>query len=233
MRVCSESGKKARPHKRVSAMFPAALLFLLASCATNAHLPVPGEKTAVQSNLSAEYLAIADEYFALSKFDKAVDYYKRAMKNKTLYWSAYYKLGRSYAMSKKWSDARRIYLKLLNRDPKNLSVRLSLAYIIAMDGRLEQAEEVYKTLWKENPDNADVLVNFISILIAQQKIPEAGARFNELKAKFKDNKNIQAFDKKFEEIRKSVADKRKRLPMRLRTGQKTKLRLRIRMPLAE
>lgn len=174
--------------------------FIFCACRTSAHFPVPGESDTVKNNLSAEYLVIGDEYFSLTKYDKAEEYYKRAMKNKKLYRTAYYKLGRTYAMSKKWSDARKIYLTLLKRDPDNLNIRLSLAYITAMDGKLSEAEAVYDYLWKENPDNPDIIVNYINVLLAQKKTDAAAERLNELKEKFKDNNNIQTFEKKIEEL---------------------------------
>ena len=177
--------------------------FIFCACRTSAHFPVPGESDTVKNNLSAEYLTIGDEYFSLTKYDKAEEYYKRAMKNKKLYRTAYYKLGRTYAMSKKWSDARKIYLALLKRDPDNLNIRLSLAYITAMDGKLSEAEAVYDYLWKENPDNPDIIVNYINVLLAQKKTDAAAERLNELKEKFKDNNNIQTFEKKIEELRES------------------------------
>ena len=177
--------------------------FVFCACGTSAHLPVPGESGTVKNNLSAEYLVIGDEYFSLTKYDKAEEYYKRAMKNRKLYWSAYYKLGRTYAMSKKWQDARKVDLTLLKRDPDNLNIRLSLAYITAMEGKLSAAESVYDYLWKENPDNPDIIVNYINVLLAQKKADTAQEHLNELKEKFKDNNNIQTFEKKIEELRES------------------------------
>ena len=184
--------------KRLAPVLFAAFIFC--ACRTSAHFPVPGEFDTVKNKLSAEYLTIGDEYFSLTKYDKAEEYYKQAMKNKKLYRTAYYKLGRTYAMSKKWSDARKIYLTLLKRDPDNLNIRLSLAYITAMDGKLSAAEAVYNYLWKENPDNPDIIVNYINVLLAQKKTDAAAERLNELKEKFKDNSNIQTFEKKIEEL---------------------------------
>ena len=197
--------------KRLTPVLLAALTFF--SCRTQAHLPLPGENTVIKNNLAAEYLSIADEYFSLAKYEKAEDYYKRAMKNKKLYWSAYYKLGRTSAMAKKWREARKIYLVLLKRDPENLNIRLSLAYITAMDGKFQAAEAVYAYLWKYNADNPDVIVNYISVLLAQEKIEDAEFRLGELKEKFKDNANIQSFEKKIEDLKdkkeKAAAKKRK------------------------
>lgn len=170
------------------------------SCATSVHLPVPGEGAAVKKSLSIEYMSIADAYNELAKYDKAAQYYLLAMKNKKLYWSAYYKLGRCYAMSKNWTEARKVYSALLKRDPDNVSVRMSLAYIYAMEGNLKSAEAIYELLYKENPDNSDVLINYIDVLIASEKYEAAEQSLSEMKEKFSDNKTISVFEKKLQEL---------------------------------
>lgn len=180
----------------------AAVIFsmLFFSCATSAHLPVPGESAAVKKSLSIEYMSIADAYNELAKYDKAAQYYLLAMKNKKLYWSAYYKLGRCYAMSKNWTEARKVYSALLKRDSDNVSIKISLAYIYAMEGNLKSAEAIYELLYKENPDNADVLINYIDVLIASEKYEAAEQRLSEMKDKFSDDKTISVFEKKLQEL---------------------------------
>lgn len=181
-------------------------LSLFLSCSTSVHLPVPGESATVNRSLSIEYMTIADAYNDLGKYDKACEYYMLAMKNKNLYWSAYYKLGRCYAMSKKWTEARKVYQKILKRDKDNLNIQISLAYIYAMEGRLEASENIYEYLVRENPDNPDTLVNYIDVLFASEKYDDAEKKLAELKEKFSDNKNIEAFDKKLAEVRPPEVD---------------------------
>ena len=64
--------------KRSAAGAAAVLFLLFSSCATN-HLPVPGESAAVKKTVSIEYMAIADAYNDLAKYDKAAQYYLLAM----------------------------------------------------------------------------------------------------------------------------------------------------------
>lgn len=173
---------------------------LFFSCASSGHLPVPGEKAEVNRGISVEYMSIATAYEELEKYDKAIEYYKLAMKNKKLYWSAYYKLGRCYAMAKDYTQARKIYFKLLKRDKDNLSLQLSLAYLYAMEGKLDKARVIYEFLWKENQSNADVLVNYIDILIAQKEYETAETMLNTLKETFSDNTNIKTFEDKLNEL---------------------------------
>ena len=91
------------------------------------------------------------------------------MLSKNLKWSSYYKLGRCYALSKKWPEAKTVYEKLLERDPSNINIKLSLAYISAMSGNIEEAENYYQKLYADFPDNADIISNYINILLVQRR----------------------------------------------------------------
>jgi Putative Zn-dependent protease, contains TPR repeats len=166
------------------------------SCSSSTHFPVPGESQIAGDAVYTEYLAIADAYSDLGKYDKAASYYALAMKNKKVYWAAYYKLGRTYALAKKWDDAENIYSKLLKRDPKNVNLRLSLAYIKAMAGKIDDSMMMYKILLEEEPDNEDVLVNYITVLLAQGRAELAESQLAVLKEKFPDNTSISALTKK-------------------------------------
>jgi len=75
--------------------------FFFSSCHTAIHVPVPGESQVKINNIYTEYYNIADSYMELEKYDKAIEFYSIALKNKTLFWSAYYKMGRAYALAKK------------------------------------------------------------------------------------------------------------------------------------
>lgn len=178
-------------------IFASTLLFF--SCAS-VHVPIPGETEVKKNNIYVEYMNIADAYNELGKYDKSIVYYNYAMKNKSLRWSAYYKLGRSYAMNKDWLSAQKVYEHLLKRDSENTSLKMSLAYIYAMSGNLDDSEELYRTLYSENPDNSDILVNYINVLFAQNKYDQVRLKLAELKEKFKDNASISSFENKLEEI---------------------------------
>ena len=78
-------------------------------------MPVPGESQVKINNIYTEYYNIADSYMELEKYDKAIEFYSIALKNKTLFWSAYYKMGRAYALAKNF-----------NKFPKNYKLHLAL-----------------------------------------------------------------------------------------------------------
>ena len=183
---------------RKAAALAAALL--IASCKTGAHFPIPGESAVVRSSLAAEYMAIADAYAELEKYDKAAPYYKRAMNDESLYWTAIYKLGRMYALSKNWTEAEKIYKKLLERDAQNVSIRMSLAYIQAMSGNLKGAKAAYKTLVEEHPQNETVLVNFIAVLLSQK---DAIAL---LKERFPESASLADYEKRLADLKGGAAN---------------------------
>jgi len=169
---------------------------IIASCSTNTHFPIPGGNDVTKNKISIEYLAIADAYADLGKYDKASDYYQLAMNDKKLYWSAYYKLGRTYALAKRWSDAAAVYEKLLERDPSNVSLKLSQAYIEAMSGNLDDALIIYKKLLEEYPDNETIPVNYIIVLLSQGRAELAEEQLELVKQKFPDNKSIADLSRK-------------------------------------
>ena len=118
----------------------------LFSCQSEYSFRVPGENEIITTNISSEYFAIADEYLNLKNYQKAIQYYKLAMKNKSLNAAAYYKLARSYALAKDYESAEKCYEKLLSVDPENKDLQISLAYIKGMSGKTEEAASLYKEL---------------------------------------------------------------------------------------
>ncbi|MBM7022609.1 lipopolysaccharide assembly protein LapB [Treponema sp. Marseille-Q4523] len=190
---------------RKAAVVAAALLIV--SCKTGAHFPIPGEGAVTRSSLAAEYMAIADAYAELEKYDKAAPYYKRAMQDESLYWTAIYKLGRMYALSKNWPEAEKIYKRLLERDAQNVSVRMSLAYIQAMSGDLAGAKAAYKTLVDENPQNETVLVNFIAVLLSQKDTAGAEESIALLKQGFPESASLADYEKRLSDLKKADEEK--------------------------
>ena len=144
------------------------IILIFSACKSSTVL-IPGYVSEQKKSIYVEYFNIAEAYCDLEKYDKAVDYYKKAMLSKNLKWSSYYKLGRCYALSKKWPEAKTVYEKLLERDPSNINIKLSLAYISAMSGNIEEAENYYQKLYADFPDNADIISNYINILLVQRR----------------------------------------------------------------
>lgn len=168
------------------------------SCSSNKiAVPIPGQNEAVQKNIYIEYMNIADTYFDLQKYDKAETYYKAAMGNKEIYWTAYYKLAKCYAYQSKWADAQTVYETLLKRDPDNNSLKASVAYIYAMNGNTDKSSNMYELLIKENPEQSEYLENYICVLLGAELKEDAETQFEILKEKFPNSKRIEEFNTVF------------------------------------
>ena len=178
--------------------FAALITFSFISCSSNKFaFPIPGENATAITNIYAEYLNIADIYFSLEKFDKAETYYKAAMGNKDIYWHAFYKLAKCYAYQSKWGDAQAAYETMLKRDPENISLQSSIAYIYAMNGNTEKSINMYCELLEKSPDQSELLENYICVLLAADKKEEAGEQYNLLKEKFPESKRLEELGKHF------------------------------------
>lgn len=176
------------------------LVFLFFSCSGTAHLPVPGEKNAVESNISVEYYSIASSYEELKNYKKAIDYYNLAKKNKKMRASSEYKIARCYALLKDWDNAQAGFEKILKKDPSNTNIKISLAYIMAMRGDLEASSQLYSTLVSENSTDVSILKNYISVLCARSMFDEANVQLAVLKEKFPDDADISGIEKKLQEL---------------------------------
>ncbi|MBQ9631154.1 MAG: tetratricopeptide repeat protein [Treponema sp.] len=173
--------------------------FIFFSCKSASHFPVPGERKITRDAIYAEYLAIADAYADLEKYDKAIQYYNLALENKDVYWQTIYKLAHMYAYAKNWSEAEKLYTKLLERDSQNVNLQLSLAYLQAMSGNVDKAIVSYKKIISENEDAEDALTNYIAILLATGRYELAESEVNILKEKFPESKRLSEFEKKLSE----------------------------------
>ena len=166
-------------------------LSVTTGCQTSNAFKVPGESSIITKNIASEYFTIAEGYADLKKYDKAAEYYKYAMKNKSLRLSAYYKMARCYALAKDYKNALEAYEKLLKLDPDNKEIKLSLAYIQGMSGNTEKALNSYEVLMQEFPEDSSVLVNYINVLIYIGRVEDAEKYLKILIEKFPDCSEIK------------------------------------------
>lgn len=166
--------------------------FIFLSCKTTDI--IPGSNRIKIQNIYNEYLNIANVYYELEKFDKAIEYYTLAMDSKELYWACYYKLAQCYALTSKWTQAEEYYVVLQERNPANSSIKASLAYIKAMGGNVEESKKIYQELIHEHPENQLYLENYIAILFLEKNIAEVSVPLATLKDLFPDSKNISKFE---------------------------------------
>ena len=135
-------------------------VIVLASCASNPVVPVPGQKEVQKRNIYVEYYNLGESYFKLENYSKAAEYYELALNKKDQYWAAYYKLGKCYVYSSNWNSALPVYKNILKRDPENSSIKASLAYIYSMQGDFTNSISIYEDLILQQPDNQEFLENY-------------------------------------------------------------------------
>lgn len=174
--------------------------FVFFSCKSSGNL-IPGFKQLQIQNLYAEYMSVADAYFEVEKYDKAAEFYKKAGGSKDFYWNAQYKLAKTYAYLSKWQEALNIYELLLERDPQNLALKSSVAYLKAMSGDISGAEEIYVSLMEEQGENSEHLENLFILLLNAGRYDEAELRLDELSKKFPDNANLKKYTEKLTELK--------------------------------
>lgn len=191
----------------------AAIFSLYFSGCVSSSLQIPGESKIILKNIAVEYYNIAEGYMEIKKYDKAAEYYEKAMRHEDLYLTAYYKLARSYALAKNWDKATECYEELLNLDPENTMIKTSLAYITAMRGDIDGAILKYRDLIETNPYDENLLESFVSLLINVGRGEDAENSFFVLKEKFPDNKQITTFAQQLAEIVDNFdPDKKTELP---------------------
>lgn len=187
-----------------SVTFAFALVFFLGitGCSSNGTFAIPGEGEVIQKNLLTEYLNIARAYDDLKKYDKAVEYYEKALsvdKKGEFSNSILYSIGRCHAVSGKWSEALDVYESLLEKDSGNTNLKISIAYVYAMSGDLDKACSSYSEISKENPTDISLLKNYISVLLAADKTEEAKAQLSLLVERFPGDSSIKELEKKINE----------------------------------
>lgn len=182
------------------------LLFTLAlslsGCASDSsfYLAVPGEKNIILKNLAVEYNNIGDGYMGIKNYTKAVEYYEKALRNKELRLSVYYKLARAYALGKNYDKAIESYEYLLSLDSENTSLKSSLAYIRAVKGDYDEAVKSYKLLIEQNPYDQNLLENYTALLINIGRAEDAEPYYFLIKEKFPDSSQLSTFAQKLSDL---------------------------------
>lgn len=151
---------------------------------------IPGAREAEIQNIYSEYYSIAESYMELENYSKAIEFYEKAAKSNELENRALYQIALCNVYQENWDEAAGGFNTLLEKDPENQTLKLSLAYIEAVRGNLENAETLYKELCTESPGSAEPLKNLVNVLIAEKKYDEAKQQFSLLEETFPDEEGI-------------------------------------------
>lgn len=164
------------------------------SCSSTGGVQVIGEKNRIYNNILSEYYLLGEAYLENKKYDKAIEFYTKALISKELAESARYKIAYSYAMAENWDKAIPAYKELLEKDPENTDLEISLAYIYARKGELDHSSAMYRKLTEKNPHDESLLENFITVLISGNYLEEAEVALNRLKTDFPENEKVEELE---------------------------------------
>ncbi len=160
-------------------------------------------KGSIEEDLSGEYFSIAEAYTELKKYDKAIDYFKKAEKSKSYKRASHYNLAQVYALKKDWTNCT-TYLKPLHEQaPDNIKIATAYAYALASSGKQNEALSLYKKIYDKNPETPEYFFNYVRLLIVVKDYDTAKKMLEEAKEKFKENeenKTISHLEKKIEQL---------------------------------
>ena len=160
-------------------------------------------KGSVDSEIAKAYFEIAQAYTDVSKYDKAAEFYLKAMKDPAHKNASEYNLARVYGLQGDWAKARPILERQYKEAPGNLLILKAYAYSLAATGDDERACAMYKKLADEDTENPDAAINYARILVLAKRYDEADALITELKERFVETAEKKQLDEIEEKIRKA------------------------------
>ncbi len=137
-----------------------------------------------KEDLSGEYFSIAESYTELKKYDKAIDYYKKAEKSELYKNAVHYNLAYVYALQNDWENCLKYLQPMYRRVPDNIKISAAYAYALASSGKEKEAAEIYKTIYERQPETPEYFFNYVRILIAGKNYTEALKLLEETDEKF-------------------------------------------------
>lgn len=179
-------------------IFTVILSFFLISCVS----AIPGEKSVILHNISAEYFAIAENYLAQKNYSKAIDNYKLSLRSakKEDVNQIKYQMGYAYALSEKYSEAEDIFVDLYKQEKSNRILAESLAYCYAKNRKLDDALAIYQTLYAENPYTEEIANNYFLVLLEANQIEAAKEVLDKFKEDFSESKKISVLEENYKKI---------------------------------
>lgn len=139
-------------------VLPLIFLLFLSGCKT------------VSEDISSEYYNIGNAYYDVGNYDKAIEYYNRALVDGSLNENKIrYNLAVAYSESGRVKEGLYNFEFLLAQDPQNLKVLESVAYAYFLIDEKEKSLEVYDQILEIFEFNKTALFNKALILVDDNK----------------------------------------------------------------
>ncbi|MCF7927598.1 MAG: tetratricopeptide repeat protein [Spirochaetales bacterium] len=117
-----------------------------------------------REDLAPEFFNMGNAYYEVGRFEKAGEYYKKALEYDPGLYRAGFNLARAYIELEMYQDAEDILRELLDEDPDNTKLLETLAYNHLQQDQSLQAYRYYLLVLKQSPYHERALYNLGRIL---------------------------------------------------------------------
>jgi len=140
----------------------------------DAALVAASEAKVIDPQNAAAYEVIGDAYVKLKVAPMAISSYEKSLEIDSLQPHVLYKLANSYKMERQYTEAARIYIRILALDPKNKAARLELADLYDRAGQPSNCAAVLKEYMvsEKNPPK-EVQAKYLGALLRSGQYKEA------------------------------------------------------------
>ncbi len=167
-------------------------------------------KGSVDKDLSGEYFSIAEAYTELKKYDKAIDFYKKAQKSKAYKKASHYNMAQVYALQKNWKQCIKYLEPLHNEAPDNIKITGAYAYALASSGKSKKALELYKAIYDKNTDTPEYFFNYVRLLIITKEYKTAKELLEAEREKFTESEDAKTIEELQTKVNKKLNPKKEK-----------------------
>lgn len=180
-------------------------LLVIFSCVSN--------NNALMKEVYSGYYTIAEEYFKMEKYAKAIEFYEKCLKDddELTLRNVKYKLAQSYLKTSKWEQAKEIYEELLQVDSENTNIKTLLAYSYMKLENFDKAEEIYLNLINSQSLNQSSYKNLILLYIIKNDFEKAEQEITSYKEKFPLDDTISTIETELENQKKKYEKEQEEL----------------------
>jgi tetratricopeptide (TPR) repeat protein len=127
--------------------------------------------------LAEEYYNLGNAYLSAGQWDRAVDFFTRAVETDPELLAAHSNLSLALIRSGRTEEALEVLAPLLRRDPENIGLLEIRAYALYRADDLEEAESTYSAILELSPENRAVRYNRGFVLWKLERREDAASQF--------------------------------------------------------
>lgn len=163
---------------------------------------------AQEHSSSDAYLNLANSYYSMGQYDKALESYREAMKLNPQNATIYINLGNCYIRAKKYDDAElylKYALKYAKSDEEKTKANVNLSYIYNVKGNYDKALRCANEAIKLDKNNERWFFNYLEICLRADKKEQAITAYERYISNY-DESDFNENDKKIIEWIKSIRE---------------------------